>query len=307
MSARKASSDLGFLSFFSIGILATTVLELGVRTSTGVCGTSFGCEKVANSPLGRLLPGGWSLWGLGFLAIAGALLALEKKRLLRIWWTGGTAVSAGLILYSVASVRAFCPWCVLFFASLAGGTWLLLRNHVLKRPSFEAGLGLPLTAILAAVAIVNLMPRDRTEFEVSSTMQAEFAKYPRVFGAKDSDPVTVIDFGCPSCQDRVNAIARAKQPTIILAISSSKPNSYALQQMFFVASEQGLATKFFEIFPSEVLLNEWSDQLNQELNPTRAQLQRAVSLDQAATAHSATLGIRRVPATITFRTATASR
>jgi protein-disulfide isomerase/uncharacterized membrane protein len=213
---------LCFAGLFAAGTLSIAhLLDLPVP-----CGKGGGCAAVAAHPSSKLFGTPVAFFGAAAYAallVLGAGPAVGRwGRLAAVALTGaGTAVSAGLLVYSRQVIGAHCAWCVasgIIMALLFVLALLAARRGALGgcRPAYglafafltAGGLGVQ-AGLMHRASVAPPVPASR----LAEAPAAELAGGLKSLGPADA-PVTVIEFGdlaCPACRAIHGTLLRYRQ------------------------------------------------------------------------------------------------
>lgn len=215
---------LGFLGIvFSGALTGEKLFHISLP-----CGPSRGCDVIANHPSSMvfgLIP--TAAFGLAAylvltaLAIGRQLGSNEKARSLApigfFISLLGTVISIGLQVYSLTSIRAFCPWC---FGSAVTMTLTFIGHAVLnneyeKSPDPIASSSKVDSAFIAVLALLafcgvgyalysaNAAAEGMNKLEVAKIKKADLVPTDAHILGDVNAPVTVVEFSdicCPTCQ-----------------------------------------------------------------------------------------------------------
>jgi uncharacterized membrane protein/thiol-disulfide isomerase/thioredoxin len=207
------------------GLFSAAVLAVGHVLDLPVpCGGSRGCATVAAHPSSKFLGIPIAFFGmaayLAHLVLTGRPAVGRRARVAALALAAaGTLISAGLLIYSQAVIRAACPWCIASGFAMAG---LLVLDVVLLRPvGTIAGLrpGLVWTLAIVTFAAIGVQAGRMEKASFAPPVSAD--RLARVGFADFIDPtkslgpadaaVTVIvfaDFWCPACRGAMASLQR---------------------------------------------------------------------------------------------------
>lgn len=227
-----AALVVAFAGLFAAGVLGVGhLLDLPVP-----CGRGHGCVTIAMHPSSKILGVPIAFVGVAaYLAIVVLLANAADSRRARIALvvvTGvGTLVSAGLLVYAQAVIRATCGWCVasgvVMAVLLVLAVALLRARGVVRavRPGVILGLGMCTAVALGMQA--GMMQRSADAPPIPAERLAGLTAGELIDPAKSLGPadaaLTIVEFAdlrCPACRAShasLVAFQRANPSTVRLA------------------------------------------------------------------------------------------
>ena len=267
-----------------VGVFASAYLLVDYVFGSGICLTGSGCDVVRASPYAYPLGIPMPLFGLGFYAIAAALLLANPARTLAgvpaaasgaAWSLLGVAVMAGLTIIELFVIEAFCSWCLVSAVAsllLAWGAIAAWRrgdrqpaigearssrtrrrlNAEMDRSAADLRRFAATSAAILGVALVALIALPAI---VTGTPARE-AKVGNVdrprLGGGQVETVVYSDFQCPACAVAapvLSGIAEESEITLIyryFPLVSIHANATAAAEAAQAAAAQGSFWEFHD-------------------------------------------------------------